>query len=579
MPDDTPLMAPHEAYRLGAEHQAAYHDSGQRMTAADIKVLLASSVGTMFEWYDFFLYGSLAAIIGANFFAGFDETSRTWFALLAFAVGFLIRPAGAFLFGGLGDRIGRKYTFFITILLMGLSTVAVGMLPGSGTIGMAAPVILITLRLVQGLAMGGEYGGAAIYVAEHAPPGRRGFFTSFIQVTGTAGLLLSLLVILAVRSATGEDAFAAWGWRIPFLLSSLLLLVSIWIRLQLDESPAWLRMKEAGTASRTPIKDAFGTWPGLRMGLIALFGLAMGQTVVWYTGQYYALFFLGSILKVDGYTANLLVAWALLVGCPFFLVFGWLSDKIGRKPVILGGCLLAALTYFPMFHMLSSMANPALYAAQERVNAVLNVDPATCHFQFNPVGTAKFTTPCDVAKAALTRAAVPYTVHAIQPGDVPLLKLGDTPIILGTPDFGPWLAKTLADAGYPAVNNPSVVRMAHPFDFMNPRTGAVILLLVLLVINVTIVYGPVAAAMIELFPTRIRYTGMSVPYHLGTGWFGGLLPTTAYAMTAATGNPYFGLWYPLAMALGTVIIGALFLPETYRRDIFEGDDTTPSQEA
>ena len=447
-----------------------------------------------------------------------------------------------------------------------------GILPTSDSIGILAPALLIAFRLLQGLALGGEYGGAATYVAEHAPAGRRGFYTSFIQITATAGLFLSLLVILFVRTAVGEEAFAAWGWRVPFLISAALLVISIWIRLQLAESPAWERMRRAGTRSKAPIKEAFGTWRNARMALIALLGLTAGQAVVWYSGQFYALFFLGSVLKVDGYTANLLVAWALLLGAWGFVAFGWLSDKIGRKPIILGGCLLAALTYFPVFYGLSAVANPALTAAHDTVPVVVRADPAECSFQFNPVGTAKFTTGCDLAKAALARGSVRYTTEDAAPGEPATVRIGQSlPLPASAPGFAAVLTETLRANGYPAAANPTVVRMAHPFDLSSPRVGLVVFLLTWLVLLVTMVYGPIAAALVELFPTRIRYSAMSLPYHVGNGWFGGLLPATAFAISAQTGNPYSGLWYPVVIALATVVIGGLFVPETKDRDI-EAED-------
>ncbi|WP_349261751.1 MFS transporter [Geminicoccus sp.] len=554
------------------------------MTAEERKVIFASSAGTVFEWYDFYLYGSLAVIIGAKFFTQFDETTRNIFALLAFAAGFLVRPFGALVFGRLGDLVGRKYTFLITILIMGASTFLVGILPTADSIGLLAPTILIVLRLLQGLALGGEYGGAATYVAEHAPQGRRGFYTSWIQTTATLGLFLSLLVILAVRSALGEEAFADWGWRIPFLISVVLLGISVWIRLQLQESPAFKRMKEEGTQSKAPLSEAFGQWRYAKFAIIALLGLTAGQAVVWYTGQFYALFFLQSILKVDGYSANLLIAWSLLIGTAGFVFFGWLSDKIGRKPIILVGCLLAALTYFPLFKMLTETANPTLAAAQASTPVTVVADPARCSFQFNPVGTAKFTTSCDIAKALLAKNAVNYTVEAAPPGTIASVRIGDQTIeafdaeragadaaALGE-RFTAEVTAALVAHGYPEPGDPNIVKLDHPFDIFDGRTFMVVLILTVLVIYVTMVYGPIAAALVELFPTRIRYTAMSLPYHIGNGWFGGLLPATAFAMIAWRGDIYFGLWYPIIIAAATVVIGVLFVPETKDRDIF-ADDT------
>ncbi|MBO1075133.1 MFS transporter [Roseomonas marmotae] len=541
------------------------------MTREERKVILASSLGTVFEWYDFYLYGSLAVIIGAKFFSQFPEGTRNIFALLAFAAGFLVRPFGALVFGRLGDLVGRKYTFLVTILIMGVSTFLVGILPTSDQIGITAAIILIVLRCLQGLALGGEYGGAATYVAEHAPRGRRGFYTSFIQITATGGLFLSLLIILFTRSALGEEAFLDWGWRIPFLLSVLLLGISVWIRMQLQESPAFKKMKEEGTQSKAPLTEAFGQWKNARVAILALFGLVAGQAVVWYTGQFYALFFINSILKVDGYTSNLLIAWALLLGCGGFVLFGWLSDKIGRKPIILGGCLLAALTYFPLFKLLSAEANPALHAAHRDITVVVQADPADCSFQFNPVGTARFTNSCDIAKAALARLSVNYSVEDAAPGSVATVRIGQASIPANTPDFTQALGAAVTAAGYPAASNPSVVKMSSPFDIFREQVAVSILVLTLLVIYVTMVYGPIAAALVELFPTRIRYTSMSLPYHIGNGWFGGLLPATSFAMIAQTGDVYYGLWYPVVIALATVVIGAFFVPETKDRDIFAED--------
>ena len=553
------------------------------MTAEERKVIIASSAGTIFEWYDFYLYGSLAVIIGAKFFTQFDESTRNIFALLAFAAGFLVRPFGALVFGRLGDLVGRKYTFLITILIMGASTFLVGVLPTADSIGLLAPVILIALRLLQGLALGGEYGGAATYVAEHAPQGRRGFYTSWIQTTATLGLFLSLLVILVVRSSVSEDAFADWAWRIPFLISAVLLGISVWIRLQLAESPAFKRMKEEGTQSKAPLAEAFGQWRYAKIALIALFGLTAGQAVVWYTGQFYALFFLQSILKVDGYSANLLIAWSLLIGTGGFVFFGWLSDKVGRKPIILLGCLLAALTYFPLFQMLTNVANPALAAAQTSAPVTVVADPDRCSFQFNPVGTAKFTSSCDVAKALLAKNAVNYEFEAAPAGTIASVKVGDQTIEAFDAATAGDQAKALSDAfaanvtaalsqhGFPEKGDPSIVKLSNPFDIFNGQAFSVVLILTVLVIYVTMVYGPIAAILVELFPTRIRYTAMSLPYHIGNGWFGGFLPATVFAMIAWKGNIFFGLWYPIVIAVMTVVVGLIFVPETKDRDIFAAD--------
>jgi MFS family permease len=583
-------------------------EKARPMTGEERRVILASSLGTIFEWYDFYLYGSLAVIIGAQFFSAYPEATRNIFALLAFAAGFLVRPFGALVFGRLGDLVGRKYTFLITILIMGASTFIVGLLPSYETIGTAAPIILIALRMAQGLALGGEYGGAAIYVAEHAPANRRGFYTSWIQTTATLGLLLSLVVIMftqiyvnahydpVVNSAGATiTPFNAWGWRIPFLLSIFLLAISVWIRLQMNESPAFQKMKAEGKGSKAPLAEAFGQWRNLKIAIIALLGLVAGQAVVWYTGQFYALFFLQSILKVDSFTANVLIAWSLILGTGGFVFFGSLSDKIGRKPVILGGCVLAALAYFPLFKMLTATANPALAAAQARTEVIVRADPADCSFQFNPTGTSKFTSSCDVAKAALARLAVSYRVEPAPPGtpakivvgtiEVPaydLTKLDAEQAKTVPAAFTKALGDALTASGYPPANNPSVVKIpidpklglanfAQMFDIFTAQRLQIIAILTVLVLFVTMVYGPIAAALVELFPTRIRYSGMSLPYHIGNGWFGGLLPATSFAMVAQTGDIYFGLWYPIVIALGTFVIGMLFVPETYKRDIYAGD--------
>ncbi|RDV05377.1 MFS transporter [Undibacter mobilis] len=537
------------------------------MTAEERRVIFASSLGTVFEWYDFYLYGSLAAIIGAQFFSEYPPATRDIFALLAFAAGFLVRPFGAIVFGRVGDIVGRKYTFLVTILIMGLSTFIVGLLPGSATIGFAAPVILIALRLAQGLALGGEYGGAATYVAEHAPQGKRGYYTSYIQTTATLGLFLSLLVILFTRTIVGEKDFAAWGWRIPFLVSVLLLGVSVWIRLKLNESPVFQRMKDEGKSSKAPLTEAFGNWSNGKIVLIALLGGVMGQGVVWYTGQFYALFFLQSILKVDGYTANLLIAWSLLLGTGFFLVFGALSDKIGRKPIILGGCLIAALTFFPIFKAITTNANPALEKAIETVKVEVVADRAACGDLFNPVGTRVFTKPCDTARAYLSQQSVKYSTSYGAAGSPVVVKVNGTDIPYAAAADNAKVLAAVQAAGYPKAGDANIVKMAHPFDIFRAAPAAVIGLLLILVIFVTMVYGPIAAMLVELFPTRIRYTSMSLPYHIGNGWFGGLLPATAFAIVASTGDIYAGLWYPIIFASITVVVGFFFLPETKDRDI------------
>ena len=539
------------------------------VTKEERKVIFASSLGTVFEWYDFYLYGSLAAIIAKHFFAGVNETTAFIFALLAFAAGFAVRPFGAIVFGRLGDMIGRKHTFLITIVIMGVSTAVVGLQPAYSTIGVAAPIILITLRLLQGLALGGEYGGAATYVAEHAPKGKRGFFTSWIQTTATLGLFLSLLVIMACRTVLGTEAFEAWGWRIPFLLSILLLIISVYIRLQLAESPVFMKMKEEGKASKAPLTESFGRWENLKVVIMSLLGGTAGQAVVWYTGQFYALFFLLQTLKIDPQTANLLIAGSLLLGTPFFVFFGSLSDRIGRKKIIMTGCILAALTYFPIFHGLTQFGNPDVFAAQEKNPVTVVADPSACAFQFDPVGKAKFVSSCDMAKSLLAKRAIPYENLKAETGAVAQVHIGDKVIAsfegAGMPAaefkvqsevFTAQLAASLKEAGYPEKADPAKINHLM-----------MLVLLTVLVIYVTMVYGPIAAWLVELFPTRIRYTSMSLPYHIGNGWFGGFLPTVAFAMVAATGDIYYGLWYPIVIAVMTAVLGILFLPETKDRDI------------
>ena len=538
------------------------------MTKDERFVILASSLGTVFEWYDFYLYGSLAGIIGAQFFSAYPPATRDIFALLAFAAGFLVRPFGAIVFGRVGDIVGRKYTFLVTILIMGLSTFIVGLLPNAATIGIAAPIILIALRLAQGLALGGEYGGAATYVAEHAPNGKRGYYTSFIQTTATLGLFLSLLVILFTRSALGEPEFAAWGWRIPFLVSVLLLGVSVWIRLRLNESPIFQKMKDEGKSSKAPLTEAFGNWQNGKLVLLALLGGVMGQGVVWYTGQFYALFFLQSILKVDGYTANLLIAWSLLLGTGFFIVFGALSDKIGRKPIILAGCLIAALTFFPIFKMITSNANPALEKAIESVKVEVVADPTGCGDLFNPVGTRVFSAPCDTARAYLSQQSVKYsTAYGAAGSGVKVVVNGKDVPYTAAAASNPQVLAAVQAAGYPKAGDAQIVKMSNPIDIFRPQVAAIIGLLFILVIYVTMVYGPIAAMLVELFPTKIRYTSMSLPYHIGNGWFGGLLPATSFAIVASTGDIYAGLWYPIIFASITAVVGFFFLPETKDVDI------------
>jgi len=540
------------------------------ITPEERKVIFASSLGTVFEWYDFYLYGSLAAIIAKQFFSGVDPSTGFIFALLAFAAGFVVRPFGAVVFGRLGDMIGRKYTFLITILIMGSSTFVVGILPSFATIGIAAPIILITLRILQGLALGGEYGGAATYVAEHAPNDKRGSFTSWIQTTATLGLFLSLIVIQVTRIAIGEAAFAEWGWRIPFLVSFFLLIVSVWIRLSMNESPAFAKMKAEGKTSKAPLTESFAQWKNLKIVILALFGLTAGQAVVWYTGQFYALFFLTQTLKVDGQTANFLIAGSLLIGTPFFIVFGTLSDRIGRKMIIMAGCLIAALTYFPIFGGLTHYANPALETALSKSPVVVTADPDKCQFLFNPTGTKKFTSSCDIARTVLSQSSVAYTSVDAASGSVASIKIGDKVIdgydATGLPKeeaaakdkaFKKALGDAIKEAGYPTKADPGQIN--YPM---------VVVLLTILVILVTMVYGPIAAMLVEMFPTRIRYTSMSLPYHIGNGWFGGFLPATAFALVSYKGDIYFGLWYPIVIAAMTFVIGMLFVKETKDNDIY-----------
>jgi MFS family permease len=533
---------------------SGYREGG--MTSEERLVIFASSLGTVFEWYDFYIYGTLAPILAAQFFSGVNPTAAFIFTLLAFAAGFAVRPFGALFFGRLGDLIGRKYTFLITMTLMGAGTFFIGLLPSYASAGLIAPVILICLRLFQGLALGGEYGGAAIYVAEHAPKNKRGYYTSWIQTTATVGLFMALLIVLGIRTGQGEPNFASWGWRIPFLLSAVLLAVSIWIRLKLNESPVFLRMKEEGKGSKRPLIEAFGNWANLKIALLALLGATAGEAVVWYGGQFYALFFLTQTLKVPAVTAQIMIATGLLIGTPFFILFGWLSDKIGRKPIILAGFALAALTYFPIFAALTHFVNPKLERALASAPVTVTADPAECSFQFNPVGTAKFTTSCDIAKSALVARSVNYQNVSAPPGTVASVKIGEQSIPANTPNFAQVLGQAIASHGYPASADTNEISYVPS-----------IILLSILVIYVTLVYAPIAAWLVELFPTRIRYSGLSLPYHIGNGWFGGFLPATVFAIVAATGNIYSGLWYPIAVAAMSLVIGFIFLPETKDVDI------------
>ena len=547
------------------------------MTGEEKKVIFASSLGTVFEWYDFYLYGSLAAIIAKQFFSGLDPQAAFIFALLAFAAGFIVRPFGALVFGRLGDMIGRKYTFLITILLMGASTFIVGILPNYATIGVAAPIILIALRMLQGLALGGEYGGAATYVAEHAPQGRRGAYTAWIQTTATLGLFLSLMVILGTRTLIGEAAFADWGWRVPFIVSIVMLAISVYIRLSMNESPAFVKMKSEGKTSKAPLSESFGQWKNLKIVLLALFGLVAGQAVVWYSGQFYALFFLTSVLKVDGATANILVAASLIIGTPFFVVFGALSDKIGRKPIILAGMALAVVTYFPLFTALTKAANPDLAAAQAKNKIVVSAPAGDCSFQGNPVAREiDFTKSCDIAKRFLAQNSVSYDNVTVTEAGPSTVKIGEKVItapvakvvnskfdeesVKAIAAFKKEISESLKEAGYPAKADPAKVDKL-----------TIIAILSILVLYVTMVYGPIAAMLVEMFPTRIRYTSMSLPYHIGNGWFGGLMPTIAFAMVAQNGNMYYGLWYPITIAAATFVIGLLFVKETKDVDIYADD--------
>jgi MFS family permease len=526
------------------------------MTAEERKVIFASSLGTVFEWYDFYIYGTLGVFLAKYFFSTVPANVAFIFTLLAFAAGFAVRPFGALIFGRLGDMIGRKYTFLITMTLMGLGTFFIGLLPGYATWGIAAPIVLIALRLVQGLALGGEYGGAATYVAEHAPKDRRGYYTSWIQTTATLGLFLALLLILGIRTWQGEETFGDWGWRIPFLLSGILLIISIWIRLTLNESPVFQRMKDEGKTSKRPLTEAFGEWAHAKIAILALFGATAGEAVVWYGGQFYALFFLTQTIKVPGVPAQIMIVVALALATPFFVIFGILSDKIGRKPIILAGFLLAAITYFPLFKGITHFANPKLEAALSGSPVVVISDPSECSFQFKATGTEKFTTGCDIAKSALVNLSVNYTNQDAPKGTPAQVKIGDTTLSATAADFAKSLPAAIKAHGYPASADPNEINYVMTT-----------VLLWVLVVYVTLVYAPIAAWLVELFPSRIRYSGMSLPYHIGNGWFGGFLPATVFAIVAWTGNIYSGLWYPIVIAVMSLVIGFLFLPETKDVDI------------
>jgi MFS family permease len=555
------------------------------MTKDEKKIILASSVGTIFEWYDFYLFGSLATIIAHQFFSALDTQAAFMVTLLGFAAGFLVRPFGALFFGRMGDMIGRKYTFLLTILLMGLSTFAVGILPTYEQAGVVAPIILIVLRLLQGLALGGEYGGAATYVAEHSPPQVRGMYTSWIQTTATLGFLLSLLMVLGTRwllgggslTEEGDKAFADYGWRIPFLVSIVLLGVSVYIRLSLDESPAFAKMKARSQQSKTPIKDSFGQWRNLKVVLLALFGLTAGQAVVWYTGQFYALFFMTQALQVDATQAQLLMSVALLIGAPFFVIFGALSDKVGRKPIIMLGCLLASVTYFPTFHALTKAANPQLAYVQQLAQVTVYRDTSSCSFLSNPIEqVTDYRSSCDIARNYLAQNSVSYDTQTLTSNQSAYVRIGTHTIVAPegqvsgdrfTPEseaqieqFQQAVAAALREAGYPTMADPQRIDRFK-----------VVLILSYLIILVAMVYGPIAAMLVEMFPTRIRYTSMSLPYHIGNGWLGGLLPSTAFAVVAHTGNMYSGLWYPVVIAGVCFVIGMIFLRDTRKVDIYASE--------
>jgi MFS family permease len=556
------------------------------ITRDERTVIFASSLGTVFEWYDFFVYGTLAPFVNKAFFSGLDPTAGYIATLLVFAAGFFVRPFGALVFGRLGDMIGRKYTFLVTIVIMGLSTAVIGLIPTYAQIGIAAPVVLIALRVLQGLALGGEYGGAATYVAEHSPQDKRGSYTSWIQTTATLGLFLSLVIILGFKASVSKEAFEdPWGWwRAPFVISIVLLIISVWIRLSMNESPAFKKMKEEGKTSKAPLTESFTKWGNLRIVLLALFGLTAGQGVVWYSGQFYAMIFLTTTLKVDATTTQWMIATALVLGTPFFVLFGKLSDKVGRKWIILGGMLLACLTYFPIFKALAHAANPELSDAQEKTHIVVKADPGTCTFQANPVAReADFRTSCDIAKRALiTGFSANYDTEPAPAGSQAVVQIGDKTFPAPEAHLAPPpaykfdedstkaiaafkkdLGGALKEAGYPA--------KAKPIETFDSRWLTIVGLLWVLMIYVTMVYGPIAAMLVELFPTRIRYTSMSLPYHIGNGWFGGLLPSFCFAITVQTGNIYNALWYPIVVALMSLVVGAIFVRETKDTDIYAND--------
>jgi MFS family permease len=549
------------------------------ITRAEVLMIAASSLGGLFEVYDFFLYGLLTTVIASHFLSALNPTTAFIMALLVFAVGLIVRPLGAMLFGRIGDLVGRRINFLITLSVMGVSTFLVGLLPTYATAGLFAPILLVGLRLIQGLAMGGEYGGATSYVAEHAPANRRGLYTSWIQLTATGGLVMALLIVILTRSPTtgvGEAAFAAWGWRIPYLVSGLFLVVGLYLRLKLPESPVFRKMQAEGTSSKAPLTEAFGNRANLKIVATVFFGAITGQAVVWYTSQLYVLFFLEKMLRLDGLTANLLSITALALAAPCYLLAGWLSDRIGRKPVIMTGLLLAAISFFPVFHALAGAANPALVRAQAAAPVTVTAYPDECSPQFDPIGQNKFDkTGCDIVKYALAKSGVGYTNVAAPIGTLASVTIGDrrfaapdpaglsaaqkrdaiaafAALVIGTPT----IPGALAQAGYPAKADPAAI-----------DRPLVILLLMYLAGLSALVYGPLAALLVELFPGRIRATSISLPYQLGNGWFGGLLPAIGFAMVAASGDIYRGLWYPVGIATLTLICGLLFLPETHKRDI------------
>jgi MFS family permease len=532
-------------------------------------IVAASSAGTAFEWYDFFIFGSLSSLIGKLFFANLDPTAGVVFALGVFGAGFLFRPLGALVFGWVGDRVGRKGAFLVTVSLMGLATLAVGLLPTYAQAGLLAPGLLLVMRLIQGFALGGEYGGAAVYVAEHAPDARRGEYTGWIQISASFGLIGALAVIYVTRAVMGEPAFEAWGWRIPFLFSAFLLAISLWMRLKLSESPAFKRMEAEGAGSKAPLREAFGQWRYLKLVILALLAVMVAQGVVWYTIFFYTQTFMERVLRLDSNTVVLIILIATVISAPLYVVFAWLSDRIGRKPVMLFGMGLATVGMIPAFHLLTQYANPALAAANARTPVVVVADPADCSFQFDPVGKTAFTSSCDIAKSALANAGVSYRNAAAPAGAAAQVRIGGTVVpsadgrALPAAEFKALQADVsarirgaLADAGYPEKADPAQVRLW-------PLLGV----MTVLVIAATALYGPIAASLVELFPTRIRYTAMSLPYNIGTGWVGGFVPFVSFAMAVANGDAYFGLWYPVAGAAFSFLVTLLFLPETRGRDL------------